>query len=123
MSAVTGPISTLPGSAHRSPDGAMCDDHPTVRAAGRLQGETDSMGSEMHDLCQACLDTSAKFRKDARSGVCDWCKGAATDLRDRRDFEEGMAGPVYRVCGACVRRENERAQEEIDRHYDEYGDD
>jgi len=101
----------------------MCDDHPDVRAAGRLQGETDSFGSEMHDLCQACLDTSAKFREDARSGVCDWCKSADEDLRDRRDFEEGAAGPVYRVCGACVRRENEQAQEEIDRHYDEYGDD
>lgn len=34
----------------------MCDDHPDVPAVARVQGETDSFGCEMHDLCQACLD-------------------------------------------------------------------
>ncbi len=125
MSDVTGPISTLPGTVHRSPDGAMCDDHPTVRAAGRLQGETDSFGSEMHDLCQACLDEAKKHREDDRCGFCDWCKSEAKDLRDRRDYEEGMAGRVYRVCGACVRRENNRLNDELEElgYFDDYGDD
>jgi hypothetical protein len=52
MADVTGPISTLPGSSHHDvPDGMMCDDHPDRPAVTRLQGETDSFGSEMHDLC------------------------------------------------------------------------
>ena len=33
--------------------------------------------------------------------------GSNRDLRDRRDFEEGMTGRVYRVCGACVKKEND----------------
>lgn len=120
MSDVTGPISTLPGSLHAVPAGTMCDDHPDRPAAGRMQGETDSFGSEMHDLCQECLDEHRKHAKEARSGRCDWCKKEATDLRARRDWEEGSCGPVYQVCGACVRRENERLQEELDSFDDDY---
>lgn len=132
MSDATGPISTLPGSRHATPDGAMCDTHPDRPAVWRMQGETDSFGSEMHDLCQECLDESAKHTAEARCGVCDWCKSEATDLRDKRDFEEGMSGPVYRVCGGCVRNESSRLQEEIDDcdlydydddWYDDLGDD
>ena len=93
MADVTGPISSLPGSAHRVPRGAHCDEcdneisnrlgdewrasrqdsekswwndpelkrrhdeelalHP---ATHRMQGDTDSFGSEMMDLCDRHYD-------------------------------------------------------------------
>ncbi len=116
MSAVTGPISTLPGAIFRAPEGARCDDHPERPAAGRLQGETDSMGSEMHDLCQECLDKARAAARADASGTCDWCKAQATDLRNHRDWEEGSSGPVYRVCGACRARESESLADDIDNY-------
>ncbi len=126
MSDVTGPISTLPGSRHTLPDGTMCDDHPNVPAVGRIQGETDSFGSEMYDLCQSCLDEVKKQRETDRCGQCDWCKSEAQDLRDQRDFEEGLGGPVYRVCGACVKRQNDDINDELEASgyfdYDDYED-
>lgn len=121
MADVTGPISTLPGSWHDLPAGVPCDDHPDRPAVRRVQGETDSMGSEMHDLCQECADAMRAAVKDDTVGVCDWCSGNATDLRNRRDMEEGMYGRVYRVCGPCVRKEDEAYKRDFeDFGYDEW---
>jgi hypothetical protein len=114
MGDVTGPISTLPGTMHELPDGAMCDEHPDRHAVARIQGETDSFGCEMIDCCQDCLDEIRAYNhsSDARTGKCDWCKSDATDLSDHRDYDEGLYGPVYRVCGACRRMiDNEYAAE------------
>lgn len=123
MAEVTGPVSTLPGAGHRLPPGTMCDDHEDRPAVARIQGETDSFGSELNDMCQECLDRcrAARNSPEARSGTCAWCKKDATDLRDARDYEEGMAGPVYRVCGACVQRQNDDAQAENERYERDYG--
>lgn len=124
MADVTGPVSTLPGSQRAADCGARCDHHPNRYAVRRVQGETDSFGAEFHDLCQECVDTFNAHRHDSRHGTCDWCKSTATDLRPHRDFEEGMAGRVYDVCGACVRREREALEDELeesgyyDRDYD-----
>lgn len=121
MADITGPISTLAGALYGVPDGAKCDNHPKRKATHRLQGETDSFGCEMHDLCEQCYQRYRKEDREAdRSGVCDWCKEAATDLRDRRDYDEGLYGPVYRVCGGCVRRQNEELEEE--NGFDDYDD-
>lgn len=114
MADVTGPISTLPGSRHECPAGAMCDSHPDRQAVARIQGETDSFGSEMIDACQECADEILQAKNDARIGRCDWCKAEATDLRPKRDWEEGSAGRVYDVCGACVRKENEQLRAELE---------
>jgi hypothetical protein len=97
---------------HDVPDGMMCDEHPDCPAVARVQGETDSFGSEMHDFCKECLDKNREWEKsedaaEGRKGKCEWCKGHADDLRDRRDYEEGVTGRVYRVCGACVKKDNE----------------
>jgi hypothetical protein len=100
MADVTGPISTLPGSAHGVPSGTMCDDHPTRPAVARVQGETDSMGSEMLDLCQQCLDALRAEPHDT-SGRCDWCKTDQPARVPTRDYEEGSCGPVYYVCAGC----------------------
>lgn len=119
MSEVTGPISSLPGASHDVPDGMTCDGHPDRPAVARIQGETDSFGCELHDMCQECLDEHrAYLRSDEaqedRKGQCEWCKGFATDLRDARDYEEGMCGRVYRVCGACIKRVNDEAARELE---------
>jgi hypothetical protein len=118
MSDVTGPISSLPGSLHAAQ--GMCDDHPDRPAVARLQGETDSFGSEMHDVCQECLDEHRQHQAEARTGFCDWCRTEQTTLRDHRDFEEGMSGPVYRVCGPCRKKESESLREEADERYNDY---
>lgn len=79
--------------------------------------------TEMHDLCQECL---TEFRADecsaeARTGQCEWCKEQATDLRDARDYDEGLTGRVYRVCSACKKRRDDRIKEELE-EYDNWAD-
>jgi hypothetical protein len=127
MADVTGPISTLSGAVHDVPDGMKCDNHPRRKAVARVQGETDSMGCEMHDLCQQCLDKDRAWKNSPeaaewRKGKCEWCKGDADDLRDRRDYEEGMTGRVYRVCGACVKNDNEYWAAEAAAYDDDWDD-
>lgn len=132
MADVTGPISTLGGTLHDVPDGMMCDNHPDRPAVARIQGETDSFGCEMHDMCQECLDADRAWKNSPeaaewRKGTCEWCKSPADDLRDARDYEEGMAGRVYRVCGTCKKGDNEYWAAEAaaydDDRYDDYEDD
>lgn len=113
MAHVIGPTSSLPGTRHKLPAGTTCDDHPDRPAVARIQGETDSFGAELNDLCQECLDQFNSHQADARTGVCDWCSSPATDLTNRRDIDEGMTGRVYRVCGICRKAESERLDEEL----------
>lgn len=120
MADVTGPISTLAGRVHELPEGQTCDRHPDRKAVIRIQGETDSFGCEMNDMCEECATEHRAYLKspeaaEHRKGICEWCKNPADDLRDRRDYEEGTCGRVYRVCGACVKREN--AELEIESNY------
>lgn len=104
-----GRVSTLPGAVSGTDE--QCDDHPERKAVKRVQGETDSMGCEYIHLCKECLD---KIALPIRiSGHCDRCKSQVEDLRHHRDFEEGASGPVYRVCGSCVKKENEAVANEI----------
>lgn len=102
MADVTGPISSLPGSSRKPPDGAHCDDHPARMAVARVQGETDSFGSEMHDLCAECLTVWRNEVNDT-SGRCDWCKTEQPVRVPTRDYDEGSCGPVYYVCVGCRR--------------------
>lgn len=117
MADVTGPISTLPGSRHASPDGTMCDDHPDRPAVARVQGETDSFGSEMHDLCQECLDAFREEAKQDNIAYCDWCRTESA-LRPTRDYEEGLGGPVYYVCSPCYNRQQAAIMAEYDDDWD-----
>ena len=115
MADVTGPISSLPGSEHAVPEGMTCD-NCEAPATHRIQGETDSFGSEMMDLCDPCYSNVKLIRTiyEEKVGRCDWCNTAATDLRSHRDFEEGRYGPVYRVCGNCTREEAARCQQDLE---------
>ena len=113
MADVTGPISSLPGSLHIVPKGTMCDDHPDRPAVRRVQGETDSMGSEMHDMCQECCDAE-KTATDDSGGVCDWCNQQVAKLCHTRDHDEGLYGPVYLVCDDCLEKRRDVDDEEYD---------
>jgi hypothetical protein len=122
MAEVIGPCSTLPGGHHDLPAGTMCDDHPDRPAVARVQGETDSFGAELNDMCQECLDEHRQWQAESdHSGVCDWCKNHAPRLRPRRDYEEGMSGRVYDVCDPCIKRVNDEAERELEErgYYDD----
>lgn len=98
----------------------MCDDHPDRPAVARIQGETDSFGCEMIDMCQECFDAyREEIKNEDTSGVCDWCKQLVHHRRPHRDFEEGMTGRVYDVCDACIAKELEA---ELDYYLDYYDD-
>ena len=104
-----GPVSSMPGAVSHS--NQPCDEHPNRMAVKRIQGETDSMGCEYFHVCQECSD---KIVSPVRvSGHCDWCKSNSDSLRHRRDMDDGMAGPVYRVCGPCIEKENKAVAEEL----------
>jgi hypothetical protein len=114
MADVTGPISTLPGSTHIPPKGTCCDDHPDVLATHRVQGETDSMGSEMIDLCNECYEKhKLEIKENPTTGLCEMC-GTDAVLVPYRDFEEGMGGPVYHICKPCKDRTMVRIMEELE---------
>jgi len=113
MGHVIGPTSGRPGTRHKLPPGTMCDEHPDQPAVTRIQGETDSFGAELLDVCQSCLDAIQAHQAEDRTGMCDWCSNHATDLAHQRDLDEGMGGRMYRVCGACRRAESERLDEEL----------
>jgi hypothetical protein len=93
----------------------MCDEHPDRPAVVRRQGETDSFGSEMNDLCQECRDAADAYAADPNNhlGTCDWCKSENVHVRPRRDWEEGSAGRVYDICDNCNDKENKRLAEEF----------
>lgn len=120
MADVTGQISTMPGARHALPAGAKCDDHPDRDAVARVQGETDSMGSEMNDLCAECLAAEREFAAEDRCGRCDWCKSEATDLASACDYDEGTCGPVYAVCGKCRQKQQAALEEELAQSDDDY---
>jgi hypothetical protein len=74
----------------------------------------------MYDLCEEC------FREHRAHGIytpekCDWCKEKASDIRPTRDYEEGMHGPVYYVCGLCRKQRDNLIREELT-EYDDYDD-
>lgn len=107
MAEVTGPISTLPGARHPVPDGTMCDEHQDRPAVARVQGETDSFGSELFDMCAECLRAHREEMRKPNIGTCQWCKAENVELRDARDYEEGCHGPIYSVCASCKKRQND----------------
>ena len=118
---VTGPTPSMPGSSHRLPPEAKCDDHPDRPAVKRIQGATDSFGAELIDMCQECYD---KYKEEASKplpGRCDWCKKDVPNIHQMRDYEgEGSSGPLYDVCDDCrnsyIKRVNQIAEEEEEYH-------
>lgn len=130
MADVTGPISTLQGAVRNVPLGMMCDDHPDSPAVVRVQGETDSFGSEQHDLCAECKARYDAERRALDGGVylgnCGRCGACQVPMFPWRDYDEGSAGPVYYNCRSCknqiVGAMNEAAHQELEEggYYDRY---
>lgn len=116
MADVTGPTSSLPGSRRTPPEGMTCDDCGKP-AEIRVQGETDSFGSELIDLCHACWNAEKEAFSDT-AGTCDWCRKHAEARTPRRDIDEGSYGPVYYVCAACRKRDDEAIRRELARYDD-----
>jgi hypothetical protein len=126
MADVTGPISTLPGSVREVPNGTICDNFYydkhlfPVSATRRVQGETDSFGSEMIDLCECCYKEMQEAVEKEREpggymhGACDWCKKGPFPLKETRDFDEGSSGPVYLCCSGCRQKQNDDIARELD---------
>lgn len=117
MAHVSGPVSSMPGSTHAVVRGSTrCDDHPNRLAVKRIQGETDSFGAEYHDLCQECVDKMRRAEAQRREelGTCDWCGTSGVRVLNRRDMDEGMSGPIYKVCGDCIARELAALDEELE---------
>lgn len=111
MYASSGPVRTMPGSVSRVDSGTMCDEHPTFQAHKRVQGETDSFGCEYYYQCKICIVNDSLRQRENPSieaGSCDWCKTHSPKLSHCRDFDEGMTGPVYRICIGCYAKELER---------------
>lgn len=114
-----GPVSTMPGSTYKAQPDIPCEEEGcTLSSDIRVQGETDSIGCEYHHYCSTHY-TAFKLAveahaQEARTGMCDWCGKHATDLRNRRDYDEGSSGRIYRVCSPCCTKDNERAAEELD---------
>lgn len=121
MADTSGLCRSLPGSSHNCPYRTICDDHPDRPATIRIQGETDSFGTdsfgaEYDDLCQECLDAHKRAVKEHENnlGTCDWCKAEDVKVCLQRDYEEGMCWQVYHVCSPCSKRYNERLNEEYE---------
>jgi hypothetical protein len=112
-----GPVSSMPGSVFNPVRGTKCDEHPEVDAVKRVQGETDSFGAEYTFMCRHCLDKFNEYRSKPVEGYCDWCKNFFVGLLNRRDYDEGMCGPVYRVCVPCIAASNKAFEEEY-AHYE-----
>lgn len=120
----SGPVSSMPGSIHTPPALQMCDSHPTEFAVHRVQGETDSMGAEYHDMCRSCYD---KFKASVAASAeedttCDWCLAVTKDCRPTRDYDEGSSGRIYTVCGACRSCQSREALAELEENDEWYGD-
>ncbi len=128
MADVTGPISSMPGSRHTLPEGSTCDQHPLRPAVIRVQGETDSFGSEMVDMCAECEHEYIAYRNSDKPEDEGYCQkppgcGGRAKLFAYRDWEEGSCGPVYHICGPCkahlVESDNKAlAEMDDDRDYD-----
>lgn len=107
MAEVIGPNNRLPGAEWKVPSGTMCDLHPDRLAVKRIQGETDSFGSELNDMCQECFEKFQAYREKEEEKIqsepsyCELCKNMVVSVRRRRDPSEGAYGPLYDMCDKC----------------------
>lgn len=94
--------------------GSLCEicteNGKETEATVALVGETDSWGSEFQPLCHYHY-TIYNPDNTVVEGYCDWCKKGG-ELHDHRDFEEGSSGRVYQVCITCIRKEQDRLEDE-----------
>ena len=113
MADVTGPFGSLPGSRHLVPRGMVCDNHQDRPAVARIQGETDSMGSEMRDWCEECHRQHLTQASEAdKSGYCELCDENMPVIKKWRDPDEGRCGRIYDACTKCIGERNRQFLED-----------
>jgi hypothetical protein len=102
----------LPGRT--VPGERKCENHPERSATHRIIGEEDSCGCEWLDLCDECHTATMKARSEPNPGKCDFCGEDKPNVGKMRDtLDEGLGGPVYRVCDECARKYHHAAHEEL----------
>ena len=106
MAGVIGSNSYLPGQVLKVPEGMMCDQHDDRPAIMRIVGESDSMGSELCDMCEECKQAYLKHIEDHKEEEkhCEICLNNKKDVKPRRDPEEGSCGRLYDMCPECYRK-------------------
>ena len=117
-----GDWSKVKDQTHVSNDANFCEHRAKRPMTWRLQGETDSFGAEYWYYCDECAEEEKRrqqeYRKEHENDEeeCDWCGGMTPRkyIRNHRDFEEGSAGRVYRVCDTCINRETLQFLAEIE---------
>lgn len=96
--------------------GLMCYVHHDRPATKRICTESDSFGSEYHNMCDECNEEhiADKAAIDADPERWETCKCGNREPRmiQYRDMDEGMHGPVYEHCSVCHEKWNQRIAEE-----------
>ena len=105
---------SLPGRRLKLKSGSMCEKHELVPAVINIQGETDSMGYEECLMCKECYEAYLLVKDEPIIGTCEWCKCEDKTLTPTRDMDEGFSGSLYEICDACIIRQNNAAQEDLD---------
>lgn len=112
-------MASLPGqyvSLNDDEWGLMCYVHHDRPATRRICTESDSFGSEYHNMCDECNEEhiANKAAIDADPERWETCKCGNREPRmiQYRDMDEGMHGPVYEHCSVCHAKWNKRIEEE-----------
>ncbi len=111
MAYTIGPSSYKPGDfIHPPREGDVCDFHSQVESVADIVGETDSMGSEVMQVCEECRERISHHVKEYQADnaiaakYCEIHKGMGTDVRQFRDPEEGSHGRFYDTCKDCRKK-------------------
>lgn len=127
-------MASLPGQFVSVQDdewGTKCYTHPERDATHRICTESDSFGSEYHNMCDECHEDYKKAKAEREADPEQWetckCGNREPRLISYRDMDEGMHGPVYEHCSVCHEKWNKRIAEEEafydqDDDYDDYDD-
>jgi Zn-finger nucleic acid-binding protein len=77
----------------------------TTKPTKELCTESDSFGDEWTPVCIPCLvESKRRIQTSTETTHCPRCdlEFLEKDLETRRDWEEGMHGPVYDMCPKCA---------------------
>ncbi len=109
-------VNIVTGQRIATPENAKCYNHEDRHAFVRIVGDVSMGVAEVYDYCKECHEEIKKQEQESKKAgeTCDYCKIVKHDCANRRDYEEGSNGPVYRVCLDCRRKEDERLSNELD---------
>ena len=67
----------------------------------------------------ALLEVVEETAESAMLDECDWCHRPfpTEELAGTGDIDEGVGGPMYRICPACMRRYTARLNHELRQNF------